>query len=216
MTTELATQSDNPFSAYARGTNQRTIVGDILKFSRFGDWTAGQNDEEIEDGTQFVALMDELMHGWVKWEDGRPAAHEMGRLADGYRPPKRADLGDLDENVWERDKKTNVPRDPWQLTNYLPLKAVDSDRMFTFAPSSRGGLSAVGLLCEAYGKAIRAKPDQFPVVEVDSTSYKHAKYGKVPVPVMRVVGWTPKAEAMAALDASADQAADDSASDAPF
>lgn len=214
MSTELSTPTDNYFSSYARAANNRTIVGDILKFSRFGEWTAGQNDEEIEEGTQFVALMDELMVGWVKWQDGKPAAHEMGKLVEGFRPPKRADLGDSDETVWERDNKGN-PRDPWQLTNYLPLKAVDSDRMMTYAPSSRGGLSAIGQLCEAYGKAIRAKPDQFPVVEIESSSYKHPTFGKVPVPVLKVVGWTPKAEALAALDASTDEPVADE-NDAPF
>lgn len=213
MSTELATGNDNPFAAYARAANQRTIVGDILKFSK-GEWTAGQNDEEIDEGSRFVAIMDELMIGWVKWSAGRPAEHRMGKLVEGFRPAKRTELGDTDESDWEYDT-SGKKRDPWQLTNYLILKQRDTDRLFTFAPSSRGGLSAIGLLCEAYGKGIRAKPDQFPVVEIGTSSYKHDSYGKIKVPTLTVVGWAPKAVAMAALDASTEQA-DDDEGDTPF
>lgn len=209
MTTELATQGTNPFLAYSTAVNRRTIVGDLLRFSK-GDWTAGQNDEEIEEGTQFVALMDELTIGWTKWEGGKPVEHQLGRLIEGYRPAKRSDLGDSDETQWETDN-AGQRRDPWVLVNHLILKEVDSDRLYTFAPSSRGGLNAIGQLCEAYGKAIRAKPDQLPIIEVGVSAYKHSntEYGKVKIPVLKVVGWTPKAEAMAALDASADEAPDD-------
>jgi len=216
MNTALATLSDNPFADYARAVNQRTIVGDILKFSK-GDWSAGQNDDEIDEGTQFVAVMDELLIGWVKWEGGRPSEHRMGKLAEGFRPAKRADLGDTDEGDWETDN-IGKPRDPWQLTNYLILKEVEGDRLFTFAPSSRGGLSAIGQLCDVYGRMLRQKPDQFPVIEIGTSSYKHDSYGKVKVPVLKVVGWEKKAVAMAALDANAKSEGNmgEDAEDAPF
>ena len=212
MTTDLATNEVNPFLAYGRAANQRTIVGDILKFSK-GDWSAGSNDEEIDEGTRFVAVMDELMVGWVKWENNRPVQHEMGRLIDGFRPAKRKDLGDNDETMWERDNR-GEPRDPWQLTNYLILKEEQGDRLFTFAPSSRGGIGAVAQLSEQYGKMNRQKPDAFPVVEIETSSYKHDSYGRIKIPVLKLVGWAPKASAMALLEAN--QADDDDQLDAPF
>lgn len=216
MNTALATQNDNPFAAYAQAVNQRTIVGDILRFSK-GDWTAGQSEDEIDEGTRFVAVMDELMIGWVRWSGGRPVEHQMIRLADGYRPAKRSELGDTNEDAWDTDN-TGKPRDPWQFTNYLILKEEEGDRLYTFAPSSRGGLSAVGQVCDVYNKTMRLKPDQFPIVEIGTSSYKHDSYGKIKVPVLKVVGWTKKAEAMAALDASGsdDDNRDEDESDIPF
>jgi hypothetical protein len=201
MTTALATAETNAFLSYAKAVNQRTIVGDILKFSK-GDWTAGQYEEEIDEGSRFVAIMDELLVGWIKWEGGRPVEHEMGKITDGFRPPARKDLGDNDETLWERDDRGD-PRDPWVRTNYLILKEEEGDRLFTFAPSSRGGLSAVGLLCDTYGKMIRQNPDQFPVVAIETSSYRHDTYGKIKVPVLKVVGWTDKASTLAALEAGA-------------
>jgi hypothetical protein len=215
MNTELATRETNAFLSYAKAVNQRTIVGDILRFSK-GDWTAGQNEEEIDEGTRFVAVMDQLMIGWQKWEGGKPTEQEAGLIVEGYRPPSRKDLGDSDETLWERDDRGDR-RDPWQKTNWLILKEADGDRVFTFAPSSRGGLSAIGQLCEQYGKMIRQKPEQFPIVAIETSSYRHDTYGKIKVPVLKVVGWADKAGTLAALEAGGNDPADAAgADDIPF
>lgn len=201
--TALATDNDNFFSAFGRAVSQRTIHGDLLKFNK-GEWVAGQDEREIEEGTRLVAIMDELTIGWLKWEDRKPVENEMGRVADGFRPVKRSELSSADPSQWPTDK-SGKPQDPWQLTNNLPLKEASGDRLYTFSTSSKGGLSAIGQLCEAYGKMLRARPDQLPIVELGASSYKHDDFGRVHTPVLKVVGWTPKAGAMAAL-AGADQA----------
>ncbi|HEX2554221.1 MAG TPA: hypothetical protein VHL98_10995 [Microvirga sp.] len=201
--TDLAAgSSKNAFEAYAESTSRNRIVGDLLKFSK-GEYTAGQNGDEVEEGTQLVANMDELMIGWVKWEDSKPVDMIMGRVAEGYVPPKRAELGDTDEDEWEVDQ--GQPRDPWQLTNYLILKATDSDDLFTFATSSKGGLNAIGKLAGIFGKHMRQRPDQFPVIALNVDSYKHPNkaYGKIFTPKFDVVGWVGKeafVEALAAAD----------------
>lgn len=203
--TALATAEDNPFLSYGRATSQSTIVGELLKFSK-GEWTAGKNDTEVPEGTEMVAIMDQLLTGWIKWVDGKPAEQEMGLVAEGYRPPRRSDLGDMDKDSWEVDQH-GVPKDPWQLTNYLVMKDTASGEVYTFTTSSRGGISAVGKLSEAYGKNMRAKPDLFPVVALQVDSYKHSNksYGKIFVPMLPVVGWLDKA---AALEGIEDGAAD--------
>lgn len=215
MTTEIATAQDNYFSSYAQATTRKAIVGDLLKFTRYGEWIAGQDEEEIDAGTRYIPIMDELLIGWQKWEDGKPAEQHMGKLSEGFRPAKRSELGDDDEATWERDDKGN-PKDPWQLTNMLILKAEDSDRIYTYSPSSRGGLSALGELCGQFGKMIRQKPDQYPIIELQTSSYKHEKYGKTFIPVLKVVGWTTKDAALDALNASTASATNAEDEDAPF
>jgi hypothetical protein len=44
----------------------------------------------------------------------------MGPIAEGYVPPRRDTLGDLDEDAWETDDR-GQPRDPWQLTNQIGM-----------------------------------------------------------------------------------------------
>jgi hypothetical protein len=68
-------------------------------------------------------------------------------------------------------------RDPWQFSNYLILKTPGEkgdDALFTFTTSSRGGLNAIGELCKAYGKAMRQRPDELPVIALGVGSYQHS------------------------------------------
>ena len=92
-----------------------------------------------------------------------------------------------------------TPRDPWQFTNTLIMKEVgadgrDEEALFTFTTSSRGGLNCVGELCRVFGRQMRMRPDEFPIVELGVDSYKHSnpEFGKIKVPLMEVVGWEPR------------------------
>lgn len=109
----------DPFLAYADAISPRSIVGTLLKFSK-GDYLAGEEGEIIPHGTQLTANCDEFLAGWIKWQDGKPVEQRMIRVADGFHPPVRTDLGDTDKSLWETDDK-GEPKDPWQFTNYLLL-----------------------------------------------------------------------------------------------
>lgn len=201
--TALVNPGGNYFQNYGDAVSQKSIVGKLLKFSK-GDYLAGENDDEIAEGTKFVANMDELMVGWIRWADNKPTDQIMGRIAEGYQAPKRHELGDNDKSQWETDEQGRE-RDPWQFSNYLILKTPDGkdeDSLFTFTTSSRGGLNAIGELCKAYGKIMRQKPDEFPVIELGVDSYNHPKkeYGRIKVPTFKVAGWAPKADFVAALE----------------
>lgn len=189
---QVAVQQDNFFESYGEQASQKTIVGKLLKFSK-GDYTAGEKDEDVPVGTQLIANMDELLVGWIRWSGGKPTDQIMGAVTKGYQAPKRNTLGDADESGWDLDDN-GKPKDPWSFTNYLVLKVPNSDEMFTFSTSSRGGLSAMGELCKAYGKSMRAKPNDWPIVQLKVDSYIHASFGKIKVPVLDIVAWAPKAE----------------------
>jgi hypothetical protein len=129
----------DPFLAYADAISPRSIVGTLLKFSK-GDYLAGEEGEIIPHGTQLTANCDEFLAGWIKWQDGKPVEQRMIRVADGFHPPVRTDLGDTDKSLWETDDK-GEPKDPWQFTNYLSLMDADGN-LFTFTTSSRGCLGS--------------------------------------------------------------------------
>lgn len=209
--TAVAMAGDNPYAAYGDAVTQRTIVGELLKFSK-GEYLSGKDGDEVEEGTKLVANMAELMVGWIRWEDGKPTDHVMGKVSDGYVPAKRNTLGDDDQDRWEVDPQTGQPRDPWQLSNYLIMKDPESNQLYTFTTSSRGGLNAIGDLCKRYGKEFRMRPDEFPIVSLDVDSYRHPnkQYGKIFVPIFTIAGWAPKAEFSDALEAEAgDRKADE-------
>lgn len=205
--TDVAISGKNAFEAYADAANQNRIVGDLLKFSK-GEWLAGQDGREIDEGTELVANMDEFMIGWVRWEGGKPTDMRMGRIVEGFIPPPRRELGDTDESEWEIDETSKEARDPWQQTNYLIMKEMDGDQLYTFATSSKGGIGAVAKMAGAYGKAMRQRPDDFPVLALNVDSYRHPNkaYGKIFTPKLDIVGWTKKSVFDGVLEAEAAEA----------
>jgi hypothetical protein len=186
----------NAFEDYGNAVSQKSIVGDLLKFSK-GDYLAGEDEREVPIGTKIVFNMDQLMVGWIKWEDNKPVQQLMGPIAEGFKPEARRDLGDDDKTLWEEDSN-GKQRDPWQFSNYVVCKEVgtngDTEHLYTFATSSKGGLNAIGEVCKVYGKEMRSRPDEYPIVELGLNSYKHSnpEYGRIKVPVLKVVGWEKK------------------------
>jgi len=231
----------NVFEEYGE-TDARYIVGQLLKFNK-GDWVYGQNGAEFEIGHKLIANMEQLLLGWVRWEDQKPVEQRMGLLVDGFAPAKRDELGfgyepgDTDETCnkdgWEVDERSKLPRDPWQFTYYLVMKDLEIkdefEGVFTFSTSSSGGDTAIKDLCKIYGRKIRTGDvdsngnpidyqDYYPVVALRVGSYNHSVYGKTKVPVLQVVGWSPK-NRFGALPAPVDateQLAQAKGEDVPF
>lgn len=192
--TAVENVSKNFFEQYGEQASQRSsIVGSLLKFSK-GDWLLGQDEEEVEVGTRYVASMDNLLVGWVKWADNKPVEQIMGRVVDGYAAPKRDTLGDSDKDQWELDTD-GKPRDPWQFSNQIIMKPVgkqySTENAITFVTSSKGGIGAIGELCKKYGKEMRTKVGQNPIVELGVDSYNHPnkQFGRIKTPVLELVAW---------------------------
>jgi hypothetical protein len=132
---------------------------------------------------QLTALVDDTMFGWTKWEDKRPVDYALVRVADGLKPPKRAQLGDHDQSLWMFDK------DPWQFGFYLPL-ADDAGQLFVYSTSSRGGKDAIANLLEAYGDFCEQESiNKLPLVGLSSDHYPHPEYGRVGVPIFEILRW---------------------------
>lgn len=198
--------SMNYFEQYGATASMNMITGTLIKFAK-GDWLMGQEEEEVKADRQFVCVMDDLQIGWTKWVDNKPAAQHMGKLAEGFAPPRRNELGDDDESMWDVDTSGN-PRDPWQFTNSLIMKTpgksgADEADLFTFSTSSKGGINAIGDLCKAYVRMLREKGPGNPIVTLSSSSYKHSnpEYGRIKKPMLNIVGWEPLKAAAPAIEA---------------
>ncbi len=215
-----AASNKNFFETYADEMKKNRIVGNLLRFNK-GDWLVGQDNDELKLGTKLVAAVEEVIVGYLKWEDSKVVDMRMGRVKDGFVMPARRDLGDVDQGVWDTDDQ-GKPRDPWQMTSYLILKAAEGQDLYTYAPSSAGGRNVVAALCGEYGKHSRQKPDEFPIVElaVDSYMHKVKSYGRIKVPVLQIIGWVNKSATMTAVageaaDAEADRKAEKEQEEVP-
>lgn len=192
MANEIVKQEPNYFEKYGDAATARNIVGKLLKFTKFGEYLAGIENQQVPIGTVLVAYMPSFAVGYIRWEDNRPVQAEMGYVGDGFIPPKRNDLGWNDAAEWEHDDR-GAPRDPWQFTNSLILIDLNDNDLYTFNTSSKGGLGAMGGLSKTYGRHKRAHPRDLPKVKLGVDSYRHSNkaFGEIRFPVFSIDGWFP-------------------------
>jgi hypothetical protein len=177
----------DPFAAYGDAVSSRT--GRFLKFSK-GDYMAGEGNDLVAVGTKFVANVEELLAGWVRWEDGKAAEQIIGRVADRFRPPLREDLGHTEQSQWDAGSD-GKPQDPWTFVNYLPLMDAAGEA-YTFTTSSRGGLNAIGTLSRQFGRQRAKQADKLPLIQLAVDVYQHKSYGRIKTPNFPIIGWYPK------------------------
>ena len=177
-----ATTYDNPWlEAAAEAGNP---FGKLLKFVK-GKWEIG--DDEVTLGAEYIAHIDQLARGWVRFEDGKVTDFKIEKVADGIKLPTRDELPDNDPKKWTEKDADDQPRDPWVKQWYLPLIGVENNDFATFVSGSNGGDNAIGNLCRVYGHNMR--DGLLPIVALKTTSYKHKKYGRIEEPDFPVVGW---------------------------
>jgi len=191
-------QYDNPWLEAAAEAGSE--FGKILKFAK-GEWQIGE--DAVPGGTEYIAYIDEAARGQMKFEDHTVTDRRIVKMRDG-KPPARESLGDNDPSQWEVDETTGKPRDPWVMQWLLPMSPVDAEGDLTvFATSSKGGIAAIGTLCQVYGRSPRN--GLLPIVALKTRSYKHRVHGKIQTPDLPIVGWhgtatTPAAPAAAPVD----------------
>ena len=181
-------QDIDPFEEFANQHGRQSFInGDLLRFTKHGIYKAGQEQEEIEEGTRMLAFMPGLMKGQVRWENNSPVKHLVGLVVEGFKPPARETLGDLDQDKWP--KLGGKPNDPWQFTFYLPLLD-ESGQLYTYVTASKGGEQTLGDLVKKYVNNKKMHPDLVPIVKLNRTSYDHPEYGETFKPLLKIDGWS--------------------------
>ena len=190
MANNLTTPRNTEIDPYAEFGDEfgglSHIHGDLLRFTKHGKYRAGQEQDEVEDGTRVLAYMPGLQKGYVKWQNQQPVKHVIGLVAEGFRPPEREELGDLDQDLWNELSGKKI--DPWQYTAYIPMLD-DTGQLYTYVTSSKGGLSMLSELSKKYAARRKMHPDDIPIIKLNSRSYDHPDYGETFAPVFKIDGW---------------------------
>jgi hypothetical protein len=187
MTTEVAVQNNNqmttagntnmsPWRQFANEETRGFFAGDLLKYVK-GDWFLGEAKKPIGPTEVFVANMQEIWRGWVRWQDGAVTDTVVGRIVDGFALPPRETLGDQDETKWEVEPN-GVKRDPWARTVYLILRRLSTEEVVTFTSSSDGGRQAVGRLSDKFDRHLKKGGGRMPMVLLESETYEHKDWQK--------------------------------------
>jgi hypothetical protein len=146
-------------------------------------------DQEVPLGTQFIAYCTDWRQGWVKFIGDEKVDERIGRVADGFHPPERDELGDTDQEEWEPDDDGKL-RDPWVFQQYLPLENVKTGERYLFVSSSKGGGIGVEILCHHWAKDIdKGLHRGLPIVKLATGSFHTKKYGAIQRPDFPIVSW---------------------------
>jgi hypothetical protein len=190
----LAADNRTPEQRYIDEIAPSMIAGTLIKFTKEDTFIAAESKEEVSPDTDFIALCDETLVGWIRFrDDGEPPERVQGLLYDGFVMPRRESLGDLDHRNWP-EGLSGAPTDPWQHQICLVLQEPKTGALFTFATSSQTGRRAVGTLLRHYDRMTRTDKDSYPVVRLKPSGFHHKdeRIGWVPVPSFAVVGRAPK------------------------
>jgi hypothetical protein len=171
-----------------------SIVGRLVKFSKDGQFITADDEKPIDQATEFVALCDQTLIGWLKFNgEGEAPDREMGLLYGDFVMPPRESLGDLSQSDWDMGLD-GEPQDPWQHHICIVLQNTATQELFTYDTSSKTGRRACGNLLRHYDRMRRTHPDDLPRVRLGAGGFQHkdTRVGWVIVPLFIVIGRTPR------------------------
>jgi hypothetical protein len=190
-----ATDNRTPVQRYLDEIAPSGIVGRLIKFSKEGSFTTVDDGEPVSSDADFIALCDETLIGWIKFDANgeAPPARAMGLLYSGFVMPDRASLGDDASAQWPIGL-SGQPADPWQHQVCIVLQNTETNMLYTFATTSQTGRRAVGNLLKHYDRMQRTNPGELPVVRLRPGGYEHRdeRIGWVHTPTFVVVGRAPR------------------------
>jgi hypothetical protein len=184
----VKTQSNLPTNVEDEAANILSTTRSHEKLLKFVKGKYKVMDDEVSPGREFIAHANQLTTGWIKFVGNVVTDRRMGRLADGFVPPERDELDDVDQSQWEM--KDGELRDPWTLQFLLPFEDPETGEVYIFTTSSIGGRIATEALAREWAKRIgRTKSRAMPIIKLGVSQMKTKKYGEVARPHFEVVGW---------------------------
>jgi len=175
----------------------------ILRLLKSGSWVFGQNDDDVQIGSEWAINPMQIGHGWCCWSNNPGNA-------------KNTLLGEQMVNVLDHKPMLPdpVPGGEWKEQRVCDLMCLNGDDEGTevvYKTNSLGGLRAFDGLLAAITAQIDNNPDYLvAIVQLKVDSYDHQKYGQTFIPILDVVGWAdmegnraPKAGKRAAVAAPA-------------
>lgn len=155
----------------------------ILKLGKDGKWCFGAENLEIEPGSRWAVNPLSIKHGFVCWkvipEGSKDTPEKLGEvMVSMFEPkPNPAELPDYGH--------------PWADCIGFTLKCLDGEdkgEQVSYAPTSKGGLRAIGEFLDRF-MAHEDDATPVPVLVLKSDFYMHKQYGKTYFPVFDIVGW---------------------------
>ena len=176
----------------------------ILKLSKGGQWNYGKEDNEVAEDSRWRIFPDTFRHGYKDWFGGKPIYSKMYLAGQRTIQAIQLELLSREDALRQFDPELNDDqiatilaakgKDGCQrtLTYEFDLRCVAGENEGAFVRYSNGSLSgkeAVAKLSALIGGQGALSEYFFPVVQLETTWYKHDKWGRIYKPIFKVVGW---------------------------
>ena len=173
-----------------------------------GQFLAGQDEDEIEHGTEFAANIFDAQWIWTFWWDGKvvetvdvllredPMAFE--NMPDFLPEDDDIDMTLEDIIQAQKDDPANF-RDGWSVQASFGLRPVDgSDEEYTLRLGGSVSLRAFHALRRSYGRQYKLKAGLIPIVTLTADQYKSKipGVGKRYAPVIKITDWASEEDLM--------------------
>ncbi len=205
--------SYNPFAIAGAGASASVYV----KFmGTTGNFTYGQDDEEIKHDTEFAADIMNSEWNWTFWWEGKVIETRKSRIWDDPRgfDNEPDDLpeayeGDmsLKEIRVEQDNRDTTFNDGWGVQAVFNMRSIDgSGSEYTFKLNNGVALRAFLALLEAFGRRFQMNEGLLPIVNVSANRYTSKKVGvgKRWAPVLKITKWLSEGDLMDAAGENPD------------
>lgn len=200
-----ATSAYDPFTR--AGEMDSSGQGQYLKFNgKTGEYTYGQNAEELPEGTLLATDMNQAKWGWICWVDGEVKDERMKRVVDGD-PEAEETLPDYGPYT----KHPDGSEDGWSKQRLLVFKDPVSGEEYIYKTSSGSGVRAFGSLMKDYGRNYKQYPGMIPLVALGVGSFipkNNPKVGKVYTPEFKITDWRSEEELLAQVGGAGDDGAE--------
>jgi len=196
----------NPFAAAGAGAGSSTF----MKFTgATGDFTYGQDDDELPHGTKLAGDIENSKWVWSFWWEGEVletvetmvAMDPMGWDTEPDHLPEKYD-GDMtleEIRAEQADRSTNF-MDGWSCQAVLNLRPLGGEEEYTLKLNKGVALNAFRTLLSAFGRQYKFKAGLVPIIELSARAYKSKVkgVGKRFSPVLKIVDWMSEEDLMAA------------------
>lgn len=183
----LPTVDMNAFkqSVKAASSALKQTMGGVpfLRMGKDGLWVYGADSTEVEEGSLWAINPFSMEMGYIAWgeEKSKDAGTVMGRS-----------MALLTETPIQRGSLPDVGADwsPCVGFTLMCISGEDKGTLVKYETNSVGGRNAFADMLQLVSKAAEDGTGKVvPLVELDSDSYPHKKYGKIYTPIFGVKSW---------------------------
>jgi len=148
----------------------------FLRLSREGDYIYGPQNTDVQGGSHWAVNLASLEHGWVCWGDGEL----LGQVMCSVQLPAPARPPAIEGYQFEAQFGMSL----------ACILGDDTGLEVIYKNNSLGYRKAYDkLLADVRGRYAGDQQFYWPVIELETSSYPHKKYGKIYEPIFKIVGW---------------------------